>query len=40
MKKKKVAVAISRGVNSRVAATLVIKAGHEAAGFHMHLWTE
>jgi len=36
----KVAVAMSGGVDSGVAAALVVKAGYKAAGFHMHLWAE
>ena len=40
MKKGKVAVALSGGVDSGVAAALVVKAGNKAAGFHMHLWAE
>lgn len=40
MKKQKVAVAISGGVDSGVAAALVVKAGYQVAGFHMHLWSE
>jgi len=40
MKKKKIAIAMSGGVDSGVAAALVVRAGHEAAGFHMHLWAE
>ena len=40
MKKKKIAIAISGGVDSGVAAALVVKAGYQAAGFHMHLWSE
>jgi len=40
MKKKRVAVAISGGVDSGVAAALVVRAGYKAAGFHMHLWAE
>lgn len=31
---------MSGGVDSGVAAALVVKTGHEAAGFHMHLWAE
>ncbi len=37
---KKVAIAMSGGVDSGVAAALVVRAGYQAAGFHMHLWTE
>jgi len=40
MKKQKIAVAMSGGVDSGVAAALVVKAGYQAAGFHMHLWSE
>jgi tRNA-specific 2-thiouridylase len=36
----KVAVALSGGVDSGVAAALLVKAGYRVAGFHMHLWTE
>jgi len=38
--KKRVAVAMSGGVDSGVAAALVVKAGYQAAGFHMRLWQE
>lgn len=38
--KKKVAIAMSGGVDSGLAAALVVKAGYQAAGFHMHLWAE
>ena len=40
MKKKKVAVAMSGGVDSGVAAALVVKEGYQAAGFQMSLWSE
>ncbi len=40
MKKQKIAVAMSGGVDSGVAAALVAKAGYQMAGFHMHLWAE
>lgn len=40
MKKQKVAVAISGGVDSGVAAALMVRAGHEVAGFHLRLWQE
>lgn len=40
MKKKKVAIAMSGGVDSGVAAALIVKAGYQTAGFHMHLWAE
>lgn len=40
MKRKKIAVAISGGVDSGVSAALVVKAGYQAAGFHMALWRE
>lgn len=40
MKKEKVAVALSGGVDSGVAAALMVKAGYQAAGFHMKLWQE
>ncbi|MCJ7793113.1 MAG: tRNA 2-thiouridine(34) synthase MnmA [Candidatus Marinimicrobia bacterium] len=40
MKKQKVAVAMSGGVDSGVAAALIVKAGYETAAFHMHLWSE
>lgn len=39
-KKTKVAVAMSGGVDSGVAAALSVKAGYECAGFHLHLWAE
>jgi len=31
---------MSGGVDSGMAAALVVKAGYKAAGFHMHLWSE
>jgi tRNA-specific 2-thiouridylase len=37
---KKIAIAMSGGVDSGAAAALVIRAGYKAAGFHMHLWSE
>ncbi len=40
MKKQKIAVALSGGVDSGAAAALVVKAGYEAAGFHLQLWAE
>ena len=40
MKKGKVAIALSGGVDSGVAAALMVKAGYKAAGFHMRLWQE
>ena len=40
MKKKKVAVAMSGGVDSGVAAALLVKEGYQCAGFHMELWSE
>ncbi len=40
MKGKKIAVAMSGGVDSGVAAALVVKAGFQAAGFHLQLWSE
>jgi tRNA-specific 2-thiouridylase len=38
MSKKKVAVALSGGLDSSVAALLLKVAGHEVMGIHMHLW--
>jgi tRNA-specific 2-thiouridylase len=40
MKGKKIAVAMSGGVDSGVAAALVAKAGFQATGFYMQLWSE
>jgi len=40
MKNKKVAVAMSGGVDSGVAAALLVKAGYKCVGFHLHLWSE
>lgn len=40
LKNKKVAIAMSGGVDSGVAAALLVKAGYQCAGFHMHLWAE
>ena len=37
---QKVAVALSGGVDSGVAAALLVKQGYQCAGFHMHLWKE
>jgi len=37
---KKVAVALSGGVDSGVAAALLIKEGYQCTGFHLHLWSE
>ena len=39
-KKKKVAVAMSGGVDSGVAAALLVKQGYEVTGFHLQLWKE
>lgn len=38
--KEKIAIAMSGGVDSGVAAALVVKMKHEAAGFHLRLWQE
>ena len=38
--KRKVAIAMSGGVDSGVAVALVVKSGYQAAGFHMKLWQE
>jgi tRNA-specific 2-thiouridylase len=38
MPKKKVAVALSGGLDSSVAALLLREAGHEVMGIHMRLW--
>ncbi|HUS60007.1 MAG TPA: tRNA 2-thiouridine(34) synthase MnmA [Nevskiaceae bacterium] len=40
MKKKKVGVAMSGGVDSGVAAALLVKQGYQCTGFHMLLWKE
>ena len=37
---KKVAIALSGGVDSGVAAALLVKQGYQCAGFHMKLWRE
>ena len=39
-KTKKVAVALSGGVDSGVAAALLIKRGYQCEGFHLKLWSE
>ena len=39
-KKIKVAVALSGGVDSAVAAALLVKQGYEVTGIHLHLWSE
>ena len=38
--KEKVAVAMSGGVDSGVAAALLVRRGYRCAGFHMRLWSE
>jgi len=40
MKKKKVAIAMSGGVDSGVVAALLVKEGFECTGFYMELWSE
>ena len=40
LKNKKVAIAMSGGVDSGVAAAILVKAGYQCAGFHMHFWSE
>ena len=37
---KKVAVALSGGVDSGVAVALLVKKGYQCTAFHMHLWSE
>lgn len=37
---KKIAIAISGGVDSGVAAALLVKGGYQCTGFHLHLWSE
>ncbi|MFC1727335.1 tRNA 2-thiouridine(34) synthase MnmA [Patescibacteria group bacterium] len=37
---QKVAIALSGGVDSGVAAGLLVKDGYQVAGFHLHLWSE
>jgi len=38
--KIKVAIAMSGGVDSGVAAALLIKEGYQCTSFHLHLWSE
>jgi len=38
--KKKIAVALSGGVDSGVAAALLVKEGYQCTGFHLHFWKE
>lgn len=40
LKNKKVAVALSGGVDSGVAAALLVKKGYQCEGFHLKLWSE
>jgi tRNA-specific 2-thiouridylase len=40
MKNKKVAVAMSGGVDSAMAAALLVKQGYQCTGFHLHFWSE
>lgn len=40
MRKARVAVAMSGGVDSSVAAALLVEAGHDVTGVMMHLWAE
>jgi len=40
MRKSKLAVAMSGGVDSGMAAALLVKEGYQCTGFHMHLWSE
>ncbi|MCJ7829547.1 tRNA 2-thiouridine(34) synthase MnmA [Patescibacteria group bacterium] len=37
---KKIAIAMSGGVDSGVAAALLVKGGYQCTAFHMHLWSE
>ncbi|MCJ7804714.1 tRNA 2-thiouridine(34) synthase MnmA [Patescibacteria group bacterium] len=37
---KKIAIAMSGGVDSGVAAALLVKEGYQCSGFHLHLWSE
>jgi tRNA-uridine 2-sulfurtransferase len=37
---KKVAIAMSGGVDSAVAAALLVKQGYQCTGFHLHFWAE
>lgn len=39
-KTKKVAVAMSGGVDSGVVTALVVRTGYQAAGFHLRFWQE
>lgn len=39
-KRKKVAIGLSGGVDSSVAAVLLVEAGFKVVGFHIHLWSE
>jgi tRNA-uridine 2-sulfurtransferase len=40
LRNKKVAIALSGGVDSGVAAAILVKAGYQCTGFHMHFWSE
>lgn len=40
MSKRKVVVGLSGGVDSGVAAALLVKQGYEVTGVHLHLWCE
>ena len=40
MKSKKIAIAMSGGIDSGVTAALLVKEGYQCAGFHLCLWSD